>query len=110
VANHCLATHVEPTPEKEISEEDYFEVVPPSGYTSRHVLSIFPPLPVLDKLQEIQAKLSSRTRVVNVPRTSLQIVLVPLGTSLEDPAKLRSVQAVRLQDTNEGLRVLRQQK
>ena len=70
-------------------------MIPQAGYTSRHVLSIFPPMPVLDKLQELQGKLSARTRIVPVPRPNMQIVLVPLGTSLEDPGKLREAKSVR---------------
>lgn len=94
-ASRLLATHVESELEPELAEEEYISMIPQAGYTSRHVLSIFPPMPVLDKLQELQGKLSARTRIVPVPRPNMQIVLVPLGTSLEDPGKLREAKSVR---------------
>lgn len=90
-----MATHVETELEPEMADEDYVSPIPGAGYTSRHVLSIFPPMPVLDKLQELQDKLSARTRIVTVPRSSMQIVLVPLGTSLHDPGKLQEAIKVR---------------
>lgn len=90
-----LATYTEPIPEVEVTDEEYVPAPLPSGYTARHVLSIFPPKPVLDKLQEIQGRLAAKTRIVNVPRPSLQIVLLPLGTSLEDPVKLQVAKNVR---------------
>lgn len=89
-----LATHAEPSLKDEVAAGIYDAPIPMSGYTSRHVISIFPPLPVLDKLQEMQAKLSARTRMVPLPRTSFQVVLVPLGTSLEEPGKMEKVKEV----------------
>lgn len=89
-----LATHTEPELEPDVTDEDYISPISETGYTSRHVLSIFPPMPVLDKLQEIQEKLAARTRIVRIPRPNMQIVLLPLGTSLEEPAKLREAKMV----------------
>jgi len=90
-----LATHSEPPSDIDLIEEIYQLPIPTSGYTSRHVLSIFPPLPVLDKMQEIQAKLATRTRILPIPRANLQVVLIPLGTSLADPGKLTQAKLVR---------------
>lgn len=93
-----LVTHTEPLPDAELIDDIYeipLPTSPTSGYTSRHVLSIFPPMPVLDKMQELQAKLQSRTRILPIQRANLQVVLIPLGTSLADPGKLKEAKMVR---------------
>lgn len=92
--SRALTTHVAPSEEEDVVSGIYDALVPESGYTSRHVISIFPPIPVLDKLQELQAKLAARTRMVSLPRTSFQVVLVPLGTSLEESGKMEKVREV----------------